>query len=64
MFGLFKAVEGDHTYTLAPLAVSVVEVPLQRVALPGEILTVGVGFTVTVATAAGPVHPAEEDVTE
>ena len=36
---------------LAPLAVSVVLLPLQIVALAGEIETVGVGVTVTVAAA-------------
>ena len=41
---------------VAPLAVSVVLLPLQMVALAGEIVTVGVGVTFTVMDAVA-VHP-------
>ena len=49
-----SAVAGLHEYVFAPLAVSVVDCPLQIVA--EETVTTGSGFTVTV-TCVDDVHP-------
>ena len=43
-----KPVAGLQVYVVAPLAVSDVLLPLQIVAVVGETVTVGLGFTVTV----------------
>jgi hypothetical protein len=42
--------EGDHTYVFAPFAVNDTELPpgLQMVAKDGLMVTVGIGFTVTI----------------
>ena len=45
---LLSPVEGAHAYVLAPLAASVVLLPLQMVADAGETFTFGSGLTVTV----------------
>lgn len=51
-----KPVDGLQLYVEAPLAVSEVLLPLQIVVEAGEMVIVGVGFTVTVTVAVF-VHP-------
>ena len=51
-----KPVEGLQLYVEAPLAVSDVLLPLQIVVEVGEMVTVGLAFTVTVTVAVF-VHP-------
>ena len=53
-----RPVEGLHEYVEAPVAVSVVEVPLQ-IATAAPALTVGTGLTVTVMVPV-PVQPRED----
>ena len=45
---VFKPVLGDHTYELAPLAVRLVELPVQIAAELGVTVIVLTGLTVTV----------------
>ena len=51
-----KPVAGLQEYVVAPLAVNDVLLPLQIVAVVGDTVTVGFGFTV-IATVAVLVHP-------
>ena len=53
---------GIQVYVVAPLAVSVVELPLQIVGDDAEAVTVGLGVTV-INCVAVPVHPAVVQVT-
>lgn len=49
----------DHTYEVAPFAVSVAVTPEQIAVVEGVIVTVGNGFTVTVFVTVA-VHPTDE----
>ena len=49
--------EGSQVYVVAPLAVKVVEAPLQIVVLVGVTVKTGIAFTVTVAVFGPLAHP-------
>lgn len=52
-----RPVTGDQLYVVAPLAVKLVDVPEQIATVPGDMLTLGIGFTVTVVVAVHGLHP-------